>query len=882
MDDVEIFRRLCAEGLTGEVKLLTVDKLDLAADQRDLLDLLEKTPDENPDKGKLCGEVGRAILQSCEGSFDEVLYGRAILLLMKSYNLTKDAATFDLLYFISHQANEDFLRENYQRNLALAQASGADFPAYEDLDFILFPVTSHLICVYDRVEDCFWERNRIDMEREFFKSLLLFDASRQAELLTALESRRKHAKIASLRRQIEDLLELKKANPAVRDFIERYHALRPACELYEYFLGRYYFQCGDYKAAKVYAVSAVEKRRLNLQLNLFLAECMEKSQNYQGAMFLYFLMLYIVPKAVCSLDLSEPILRCAEGAKAISLEYYRQCLDTASKTESNARMAPWQRTLVEIDRAGLKKRDDVLYGRHLWLDDVENTFFIGLYNAYTIYDAQAKLMRASARDKLSFLFVSFDFMKSSLVKEVFLPQKDTAYIVPVAASKVDQVLLFDTGLKREPLALGQCEFNYFKIARDTKISSDADFAVGNPVVLRHDKSRKKLILNLFVDALSMGEMKRTNFIHMPQILRFFQKGVIFTNNYTPAEWTFPSIVAIQTGRFQGKTQLFHQSATIRLSDRIKTAAEYFSQQGYYCVNIMESNESIYNQQHRGYARVLVDAVPRAYVGVERLIQHLDAFDTDHYLSLHFADIHPYSNEDHALAIGVQTNLDLDERLTKKYGAKVKSVFIGPSELARAEYNQTLQNLDRSLGVLFRYIEEHYAEDEYIISLYSDHGVPIFSEKQYFFDEGQGCTAMMFRGAQVPKRGFVEDEITNTIDWYRVMLHLGGCEIEEPETEIDACLPRVFGGEGRTYTISNSLTPGQTYKLCVRTMTHEFRLETRGVTTYDGRIDMNHFTYQLFERNATWEEIHDAELVAYFLRIARKYTRDLHDEKYADY
>lgn len=37
----------------------------------------------------------------------------------------------------------------------------------------------------------------------------------------------------------------------------------------------------------------------------------------------------------------------------------------------------------------------------------------------------------------------------------------------------------------------------------------------------------------------------------------------------------------------------------------------------------------------------------------------------------------------------------------------------------------VKNTDRSLGVLFDYLESHYNDDEYVVQLYSDHGSSVY-------------------------------------------------------------------------------------------------------------------------------------------------------------
>ena len=842
-------------------------------DTESIILLVEKYLQSNNKSPESLYEVGINLLRICEKRFDEILYVKAIDCLMDAYNNKHEESIFKMLYEIVYKPNEQVLKKNYEINKRVIESKGYNLEEFENILFLLFPITNQLIRIYDIEKDYFLDKNEINIKNEFYKKSILEDKLDIKEVVLDLKKEKINKKANKLFENIEQNLANGSVGSAILDDINLYHTLRPNCENYYFFLGKFYFNKGDYTQAEIFARKSIEKRRLNLKLNIFLAECLERNGDYIGAIYIYLLMLKIVPVINGKLNFSEEILRCAKKAKEISTQYDELLLDTVSKAESDARMAPWQYTVQKIDDTGLEKITEILYGRYLWNDDIYNTHFIGLYNEYGLYNVESRIMEALKKKNLGYLCVTFDLVKSKVTNTITLAQKDKPYIVPIAAFDENQDVLFEINGKLQSTKLGRFEYNYFNIEEKTKVSSLQNFAIGNPISLEHSKKRKKLILNLFVDALSFGEMQQTNFKYTPNILKFFKQGVIFTNNYTPAEWTFPSTASIQTGRYQGKTQLFHQRANIRLSKDIKTVAEYFRDKGYYCVNILESNESVYNQLHRGYERVVLDSIPRAYIGVERAIQHLEAYDTDHFLSLHFADIHPYY-EDHHLSVGAQAKLTLEERLSKKYGSNAKSIFMAPSRIAVEEYHQALKNLDRSLKSLFTYIEDNYNDDEYIVNLYSDHGVSIFSDQHYFFDEGQGCTALMFRGAGVPAIGFVNDEVTNTIDWYRVLLHLGECQISDDNGQIDAFLPKCFGGKGREYTISNSLAPDQTYKLCIRTMEYEFRLETKNKVTYDGKVDMNTFNYEMFKRDKLHTRIEDKELLNYFLEIVDHFTETL--------
>ena len=92
------------------------------------------------------------------------------------------------------------------------------------------------------------------------------------------------------------------------------------------------------------------------------------------------------------------------------------------------------------------------------------------------------------------------------------------------------------------------------------------------------------------------------------------------------------------------------------------------------------------------------------------------------------------------------------------------------------------------------------------------------------------------------------------------------------TGVQTCaLPILFGGQRREYTVSNSIYPGQTYKICVRTERHAFHLETEEFTREDGTVSFERCKYHIHERNEDYREIFDDALARYFLDIVWKYT-----------
>ena len=66
---------------------------------------------------------------------------------------------------------------------------------------------------------------------------------------------------------------------------------------------------------------------------------------------------------------------------------------------------------------------------------------------------------------------------------------------------------------------------------------------------------------------------------------------------------------------------------------------------------------------------------------------------------------------------------------------------------------------------------------------------------------------MARGAGIPARGIVRDEITSSLDLYAILAKEAGFEV--PETA-DSNLPAALGGQARRYAISKKVFRGPTF------------------------------------------------------------------------
>lgn len=473
----------------------------------------------------------------------------------------------------------------------------------------------------------------------------------------------------------------------------------------------------------------------------------------------------------------------------------------------------------------------------------------------------------------------FDILRTAEKKKAVFLHADLPCIVPLMGKSESQTIRLQEGERQIGIVLAPRETSFVRLEKPCRLTSKEPFLMGRPVKLGHSPKRRKLVLNILADGLSWPAQRLDGYENIPNIMRFFSEGVIFENCWSAAEYTYPSLASIETGLHLHKSQIFERSVFMRLEQEKRTISEKMRELGYYTVNLMGGGEGVVNGATRGFERLLVNLgiKQQASVGVVRTMTHLDAFrEVDNFVLLHLADPHPCAS-DIALPANMRAKFPPEAFRPVE---DVASVFLQSAPVMRETNRWKVRVFDRELGILFDYLEENYAPEEYVVHLYSDHGVSVYDDDWLLADTHVGASLMM-RGAGVPQLGQVE-ELASSLDLYKIMAKTCGFSADEPW--LDSNLPEVFGGKKREYVISNSIYPGQTYKLAIRTEEHEFRLETEAPTAPDGTVDMAQFSYQIRTRGKEPRIIASPELSRYFLEIARRHTQpfwNLHMANFQD-
>ena len=468
--------------------------------------------------------------------------------------------------------------------------------------------------------------------------------------------------------------------------------------------------------------------------------------------------------------------------------------------------------------------------------------------------------------------MTFDVMRVHMGTSINGDCDGKTIILPMAGTDENQEIAIDDGIKEKHLVLGRHEFTMVRCSGKFNMHSNNDVAFGKHIMLEHSEKRHKLVLNILLDGLSWSAMEKRQFREIPNLVKFFSKGLIFDEAYAVAEYTFPALNCTASGKYMHHAGIIDEAIYAPYDGEVKTISQQMKSQGYYCVNIMGDGRGLMTGTMRGFDRLIINPYLKidACTGVRRTIDHLDAFsECDNYMFLHVSDPHPYGALV-PLSIPVQTKLSWREIGFDKVKHEA-ALRLESAEVYKSDNLYMIERMDAELGLLFDYIEKNYKEDEYVVNVFSDHGTSVYDEEKYYFKDSQCHVAMMCRGAGIP-RGVHAGELISGIDLYAIMAK--ECGFASDVVNTDANIPAIFGGSERKIVYSNSIFPGQTYKLCMRTDNYECRFETKELVSKDCVVDVSDFDIRIYTRDEEHRLVDDKDVNDYFIDKAAEFLTGL--------
>lgn len=406
-----------------------------------------------------------------------------------------------------------------------------------------------------------------------------------------------------------------------------------------------------------------------------------------------------------------------------------------------------------------------------------------------------------------------EFVKVTEVREGERTEfpKGADCLVPIAAEQeFTNHRFFVDGEEIDVCQRYKGSFQYFRVPGGASIMSSGKCYYGDAIPLKMDPKKKKLVLNIFVDGLAWAFLKGGCFEErMPNTSRFFSKGLIFDRSYANGEWTYPSIATFVSGLHTTEHMLFHSDIDGSLPQDQTLLAEYFKQAGYYTSALQYNWRILPSYGHaRGYDSFIYKNDGFAVESVvNEAIGQIEAMkETNQFLWISIGELHDVADMEE-LPRASQARLGLKELCMDILDST--SVKQGSSFAKRSQYFSVLRHIDLFLGGLFDYLEKNYADEEMLVSLFSDHGQGyLLPEGAEFLGQERSNIAFLFRG--IKEGAGRVSEIASNVDYTAILCHEAGIAHQAGG---DARLPKCMGGPGRKWAVTESLHPGDPYR-CV--------------------------------------------------------------------
>ena len=392
-------------------------------------------------------------------------------------------------------------------------------------------------------------------------------------------------------------------------------------------------------------------------------------------------------------------------------------------------------------------------------------------------------------------------------------------------------------------------------------SEDREFRLGEMVPIIHDRKRKPLILNIFVDGLSQTVLENHMEMLMPNTYRFFREGMICTNAHTAGDWTFPSIASIVTGQTMANHKMLHSKLLRKIDAETPILFEYFKNAGYNTTKIggnwrIAPNYGYARGMNRVHYQHMYEGFPIEKVVSEVEEQIHTMRETDQFIWMEIGELHLIADEYNVAPLQEQFMIWENDN-TK---GKINSVKQEYDETKRKYYLKQIEYVDRKLAGLYQYIENNYEENEIVITLFADHGQGFLvrPEEEFLCDE-RTKIAFMTKGGGV--RGKTE-ELISACDYTPIICKLAGIEYNYENT--DASLPVVYGGEKeREFTVTESIHVGDPYQILLNGRDFTFYLKGIEKVTSECRVPLDTYEVKLSDKNGNI--LHDKDKINYYTK-----------------
>lgn len=392
-------------------------------------------------------------------------------------------------------------------------------------------------------------------------------------------------------------------------------------------------------------------------------------------------------------------------------------------------------------------------------------------------------------------------------------------------------------------------------------SEDREFRLGEMVPIIHDRKRKPLILNIFVDGLSQTVLENHMEMLMPNTYRFFREGMICTNAHTAGDWTFPSIASIVTGQTMANHKMLHSKLLRKIDAETPILFEYFKNAGYNTTKIggnwrIAPNYGYARGMNRVHYQHMYEGFPIEKVVSEVEEQIHTMRETDQFIWMEIGELHLIADEYNIAPLQGQFMIWENDN-TK---GKINSVKQEYDETKRKYYLKQIEYVDRKLAGLYQYIENNFEENEIVITLFADHGQGylVRPEEEFLCDE-RTKIAFMTKGGGVSGK---TEELISACDYTPIICKLAGIEYNYENT--DASLPVVYWGEKeREFTVTESIHVGDPYQILLNGRDFTFYLKGIEKVTSECRVPLDTYEVKLSDKNGNI--LHDKDKINYYTK-----------------
>lgn len=421
-------------------------------------------------------------------------------------------------------------------------------------------------------------------------------------------------------------------------------------------------------------------------------------------------------------------------------------------------------------------------------------------------------------------------------------------LLPIASARDDSNLEIRTA-SGESLQINQNSkehFNYYRISEKIQISSENEFIVGEPVRLTQHGHLKKLVLSFFVDGLSWQLIEEEGLENvMPATHQFFSEGLVCRNYFTSSDWTYPSLASFVSGCSVPEHMMVHPKINRRLPSENKSLFACMREAGYYTamLNCDYRTSSTYGYtrdihryiaQHPAYYKAM-QVIPDA-------LEHMRAFqETNQYLWISIPDLHDIADEVD-LSLGTVAHIDLLNRRTREKSATTIKQSYSPEK--RTAYIQALQAIDLQFASLYQYIESHYEEEEFVITMFGDHGQTyLLKPEDHHLGRYHSNVAFLVRGGDC--KG-TSTEYMAAVDYPHILCNLAGAGSFKSS---DGQLPKTFGGDSpRDYVITETIHPGDPYMAAIHAPSHTLYCTSEHILSPKCRLAQGNLQMLLINQN----------------------------------